>query len=352
MQQRASRAPTSKIRRKDTHAYLAWVLITLAAGCAKSRRAQAPDGGSDATPCRDEAEALVQLDGDWAALAVGHDAIYLGREAIWRLPKRPVAALEHFADSPARVTKIALQGDTLFWLTTSGDARSALLMADEKLGVIRDLNFAQGTEVALKGARGVTLFASDEFLVAGFAVDSALHRIVRVAQGSATVAPFVDIPTRGAFELAADDDRVYARTDGAIGAWDDSGLLYDTPGRAVNLVADDTFLYWRNEDDGTLVRSPKRALTPIELGSAPGGELVLAIDEASDHLYWTDDTGSLFRVPKAGGSAELVASTGGFDDDDYNALLALDETSVYWLGGVSGRRAEDDDPVWLYRICK
>jgi hypothetical protein len=206
-------------------------------------------------------------------------------------------------------------------------------MAQENIGVIQQLDFAEGTEIALKGARGVALLASD--VRRGWVydrVDAAPDR--GLARGTDTVAPFVDILARGPLELALDDDRVYARVDGAIGAWDDSGLLYDTPSRAKNLVADESFLYWRSEDADmpAFVRSRKGALAAIELSAAPEGGLVLATDETSGHLYWTDDTGSLFRAPKVGGSAELHASTGNFDDDDYRALLALDETSAYWLG--------------------
>lgn len=131
------RSRTWKTRHARAHAHLACALIALAAGCAKARRAVVPDAGSDATPCRDEPEALVQLDDDWTALAVGRDAIYLGQDAIWKLPKRAVAALEPFADSPARVTKMVLQGDTLYWLTASREARSALLIAQEALGETR-----------------------------------------------------------------------------------------------------------------------------------------------------------------------------------------------------------------------
>jgi len=80
--------------------------------------------------------------------------------------------------------------------------------------------------------------------------------------------------------------------------------------------------------DGAIITLDKLGAPPVPattLASQQAQPLALAIDDTS--IYWGDHlSGSLMRVPKAGGPAVVLASgSSGFED------VAVDDQYVYWI---------------------
>jgi hypothetical protein len=121
--------------------------------------------------------------------------------------------------------------------------------------------------------------------------------------------------------------------------------------------ADGTHLYWVEASapsEYIVLRAPRNDPFAVhEVGRLPisSDAFALAVD-AGPFVFWTDADGRLGRLSKFGGGGAVMAETGEYDDDDYNPLLALDQHSVFWLGGEAGQRASDDDPVGIFERCK
>lgn len=103
---------------------------------------------------------------------------------------------------------------------------------------------------------------------------------------------------------------------------------------AKDLVLDAQNIYWMNWDKRTLSHTgiwtmPKVGGTPIHL--VVGNPTSLALD--ADNIYWTDQYGGVFSMPKRGGATVTYAPA------DYTSpceSIAVDSSNVYWTNADSG----------------
>jgi hypothetical protein len=94
----------------------------------------------------------------------------------------------------------------------------------------------------------------------------------------------------------------------------------------MGIAVDATHVYWTEPDDDRIMRMPKSGGTPVEI--AMGDDPRYVVVDGS-HLYWSQRPnlyGSVYRVPKAGGTAVKV-----FDAGYYPHRLAIDSTHVYLI---------------------
>ncbi|HMR09110.1 MAG TPA: hypothetical protein PKA88_25195, partial [Polyangiaceae bacterium] len=118
-------------------------------------------------------------------------------------------------------------------------------------------------------------------------------------------------------------------------------VLY-APAAQGDLAIDQTHVYWANETSGLVFRLDKKALgTPQQVGMAVGATGV-ALD--ATHVYWTGrgtggaTDGTVSRALKDGSGAQVLASS-----LDSPMIIALDSTHAYWtsqLGGSVSRVAK------------
>jgi hypothetical protein len=80
--------------------------------------------------------------------------------------------------------------------------------------------------------------------------------------------------------------------------------------------------------DGVVMKLPRDLSTgPVQLAGSQEAPMGLALD--ARYVYWiTVYDEKVQRVPKAGGPVDLVHQAVG----DGVAALAVDDTSIYWLG--------------------
>jgi hypothetical protein len=100
---------------------------------------------------------------------------------------------------------------------------------------------------------------------------------------------------------------------------------------------DDAAVYWTCSDGGQIVRSPKDGdggQTTSIWSQPDASALEIALDDA--WIYWTIDGAGVFRLPKAGGDASLVAA-GAAEG------LALDGTRVFWTEHLAKGSVRSDD---------
>ncbi len=159
----------------------------------------------------------------------------------------------------------------------------------------------------------------------------------------------------GATDLdAADADFVYwtneantlvlrsPKARGPVEVFHDSGV--DKHPHAI--ITDETHVYWTESDTaGRIVRKPKDSLEadlPEELASGQGEPVGIALDET--YVYWANLGGnSINRVPKIGGAVEVIAVS-----QLMPTALVVDDTHIFWLSAGSGqvmRSVKDGPPL-------
>jgi hypothetical protein len=326
-----------------------------------ARRDASGDSDAGPVPCARVPEPLVRLSGRWSALAVDAEAIYLGSDAVYRMAKAEGSELERFAESAGQVTALVSQDRRLVWFAQSSTVTS-LLFASKADAVTHAVQLDADTGRTLARTRRFALAAATSFVYGAFEGAEQRHFVVRLAPDTDRATAFAQILGPAPLELAADDEAAYVSLGGVLMAWDERGRRAVAATLVTHVIADEQFLYGLSgaalDRDGgpggrVLVRLPKNTLAEEALGGLTAeGDVLLASHETSAHLYWTGPTGALGRASKTGGEVELIATTGAYDDDDYDTLIAVDEASVYWIGGEEGTRASDDAPVWLYRTCR
>lgn len=107
-------------------------------------------------------------------------------------------------------------------------------------------------------------------------------------------------------------------------------VLATTSERPRAIALDETHVYWTNGWVGpggpAVMRVPKAGGTPAALGDGVGGENPQGIALDGTDVYWTDtNAGVVWRAPKAGGPATLLAS-----GDPFAVSIAVDAMAVYW----------------------
>ncbi|MBX3000135.1 MAG: fibronectin type III domain-containing protein [Caldilineaceae bacterium] len=118
------------------------------------------------------------------------------------------------------------------------------------------------------------------------------------------------------------------------------------------LVADNQFVYFRDMDN-TLKRIPVDGSgSPGTLANNVNTCCGLAVDET--HLYWgARQSGStnngIFRMPKAGGVVELLASIPNAENIYLIRDVTVDATHIYWVEGRKGNSVIDQPGIGAVR---
>jgi hypothetical protein len=110
---------------------------------------------------------------------------------------------------------------------------------------------------------------------------------------------------------------------------------------ATGVAIDATHVYWTNRGtngllDGTVARALKNGTGAEVLASSLDSPFIITLD--ATHAYWTSRaTGSVSRVPKTGGSPQLLAT--GKGDESINGWgIVVTAGTVFWRDGELFRR--------------
>jgi hypothetical protein len=109
---------------------------------------------------------------------------------------------------------------------------------------------------------------------------------------------------------------------------------------AASSVVDGTHRYQSDADQGTIERCSLgddsectlfARIPPVDEGRSDD-ELSLVLDES--FLYVAGHSGRVFRVHKASRQLGLVVASTSYDDDDFAAILAIDDQHIYFMAGI------------------
>lgn len=191
-------------------------------------------------------------------------------------------------------------------------------------------------EEAIAGDRGLVVVAVPEANTVAF------ESAVRTQQEE-----FMDAMWRtGLVALAcvaascrAEETSVFVQASPSAGGSTAGGRTAYEPGLISEMEVDDSHLYWavfaQVEDTSTLWRMKRSGGSPELVASLPGRAYGIALDQT--HLYFTQTFGqarqaggSVSRIPKLGGPAEILA------EGIWNPTsIALDADHVYYTSAVS-----------------
>jgi hypothetical protein len=105
-------------------------------------------------------------------------------------------------------------------------------------------------------------------------------------------------------------------------------VLSSGPHTVGGISTDATNVYWVElGQDGSIKTIPKGGGSSRAVAPARGGSASATDDE---YVYWTYAPGEVWRAPKAGGAAHMLASSETKIAQAWTQL-ALDETFVYWV---------------------
>jgi hypothetical protein len=324
------------------------------AACQETLTAPAtvPEATCSATP-----QAIARLDRRSAGFVLDDQSAYLSMEGIWRVAKvgGPLERL-----SPEGPTGLLVRAGTeLYWTERAFQETTARVLA-------RSSQTKAEVRLLASDVMAPAHLESTPFRIGGLAVTAeyvcvllagAGHQLVWLERSTGRMAGARGNGGPGQYSLVGDEQGVFFGETALISAVAPRGGTAAREAAPRGFALDSTHLYWRDQAGALgykLVRAPRADLRTVEvLGDISAEEsFAMAVDDA--FVYWTDQRGAVERLPKnkTGSRPALVASAGAFDDDDYQAALAVDEHAVYWYAGAPGARASDDEPLWLMRACK
>jgi hypothetical protein len=367
-------------------------LVQIAAGCGRTTRlpdptspdaattetadalvaetAATPDAAlADLAPargaCSPVPEKLAELSFGFTAVAVDGDDIYAYSDQLWRLPRLGVPTPLPEPKSRPQASHLYVSGDRLFWLSKIAGTIS------EPIGFLtrdRELREEPRLLVNLSGL-GQLQMSKNHFYVTEASVDAALNdrRVAKLGRIDRT--SLIHTPefsgTEPVVSITVDENHVYWSTVDTFfrRAHDGSPRerILEFAERNYIVANDATHIYVDlMQGPPTLVRFPKTGGTVDRIPFTHVRDYVMAVNDNS--LYMADSGGSVYRMSRTQNTTDStfvrLGGLGGFDDDDYDQLLAFDDTSVYFQAGPPptdpGRptTASDEDPIWLVRMCK
>lgn len=282
-------------------------------------------------------ETLTELPVDIAGLVVDGATVYLlGRDGVYSMAIGGGPLTRLATASPDARAGFVSDGQHLYWAAREplGTSTAGLFTMDKRGGEPRKLY----VDSALRSLR---LAGPHVYLLAGQS-----RQVVRIPTNGDPAQDLSD----GASAIAVDETHLYwSRDFGEVLrvplAGGPSELVLRREQTANLLLTDDTYVY-AYEDPG-LVRVPKTGgalefVAPVIADETPA----IALD--GPFLYWSNESGHVFRVPRAGGPVVTVGGALGYDDAVPN-VLAFDATAVYFqarIGPVSAARPA------LLRLCK
>jgi hypothetical protein len=347
----------------------------LLVGC-EGREATSVDaadtGAPDAPPvvgCSTEPQTLARLDPAALDLEVDEHNVYIGRQGgLWRLP-RTGGALEPIASMPERehVFQLYRRGPDLYWVkrTYTGPPQyyvESLHRSDmAALGGPTDMPRAPPETLATSAFIRLLEIDSDRL---HFVSTAGLHRLGPDDQQDVIDVSFgrwFYADRHAAYWVEGILDAAVTRTlplaGGPVGIW--------RPGSYRIVASDADSLYAMKYLSPPIDRNQWQVLRIARDGSSDsplagiidpsdGGDYRFVRDGQS--LYWSDETGQVWRASVGGGPPVSVARGPGFDvDDSFPPLLvAVDESHVYWQVAppdvIPGEH--EPGPMVLVRACK
>ncbi len=238
---------------------------------------------------------------------------YVEGGGVYRIPKAggepiPVAAP---LDFPAG---LALDGTTLL-VAESGGSR-----------ILRVGTDGQGLEALATGQGGPTAITLDDSRF--FWTSYVGHHIVSMPQAGGTVTVLAS-PEGSPYRLAAGATTV-AWSGIGPGLWSvpkQGGAMTQIAGGSPRtIVAEGARYYYNDTDDDTVRRVEEDGSDPAMLASLSAhGAFTEGLALDAEHAYVTLASGSVVRVPRAGGEAELLAS-----GRVQPTAITVDRACVYW----------------------
>lgn len=232
-------------------------------------------------------------------------------------------------DTDGGIYRVPRAGGTVETLHAPSDFPAKLAVDDQGIyiaggdsGQVQHLAFGASQPTALaSGQAGPTDVALDETHV--WFVSHLSDTIRRVPRGGGQVATISGSP--GNFRMTVTDDYVYwGGYDGAFRSPKDGSFIeLLSPGGARTLVARDGFVFWTEDDGARVVAYDESAETLQTLSSVAAFPDGIAVDDT--HVYYTLAEGSVWRVPRAGGDAEHIATTLMSPTH-----IVVDSSCVYW----------------------
>jgi hypothetical protein len=173
---------------------------------------------------------------------------------------------------------------------------------------------------------------------------------VDLASGEQTI-----VADAGVIAFAVDGDALFWGRRDRLNASDRAGAqlheLTRVEGMAGPIRPTPEHVYYFDDEAG-VVRVPRSGGT-TQLVVAFAGDEAFGFEVVGEHVYWTSSDGTLSRSPATpGATSELLEQRGSFDDDDYRPLLEVDAMRIYWQAGpVVGEHRSDREPLGLYYRC-
>jgi hypothetical protein len=277
-----------------------------------------------------------------AATSTGHDGkvVTVSKSALNATPDGGVTMLAGGLNQPGAV---AVSGDRVFWADTG--------TAFPNFPDIVAVPVAGGmpTEIVSNGTTMTRLPIANS-VVYPITADNQAISAVPLSSSDAGAGQVVYPPhsPNGVVTPDSDGTSVFFFTNGTknldllkvpVGGGTVSNLVMDATSGSVNfdfLVDDASTVYWSDSGSGSVFSVPKVGGTKSMLATFVSGSAAVQLALDGDNIYALSSY-QLARLPKAGGTPVVLASVSGGGSDRYLAgpvdavALAVDDAFVYWL---------------------